>query len=68
MNTENKNTAPQQNTQQLSPSDKAATQPLTDGQLPEANVGLAGRCIQPAHSEVARPDTGAPCADGRDGK
>ena len=44
------------------------TNPLTTGPLPDANVGAGGHCVFTAHAEDARPDTGGPCMDGRDGK
>ena len=35
--------------------------------LPEANVDPDGHCTLTATPEHVRPDTGAPCLDGRDG-
>lgn len=67
MNTEDKNKQ-NSNEHKLASPDRASTQPLNSGTQPDANVGMFGHCIQPAHAEDARPDTGAPCADGRDGK
>ena len=39
--------------------------PETEVMLPDANVGMDGSCIIPAHPENARANTGEPCSDGR---
>ena len=43
------------------------TNPLSEGVMNDANVAPEGHCVFTAHAEDARPDTGAPCMDGRDG-
>ena len=42
-------------------------QPDADLHTPDANVGLEGECIVPAHPESVRQGTGEPCDDGRGG-
>ncbi len=45
----------------------AATNMHIPGEVaPEANVAPNGHCLTVADGEMARPNTGAPCADGRD--
>jgi hypothetical protein len=34
---------------------------------PDDNVDQDGHCVTPAYAEAAGPNSGAPCADGRDG-
>lgn len=34
---------------------------------PDDNVDQDGHCVTPAYAEAVGPNSGAPCADGRDG-
>ena len=45
------------------------TEPLSNSPLPDANVdNVTGNCTLMSNDpEQARPDTGEPCDDGRDG-
>ncbi len=46
----------------------AVTSPYTTSEeLPDANVASDGHCLLTETAEQTRPDTGAPCEDGRDG-
>lgn len=40
----------------------------TNAELPEANVSEDGHCITTQDGEMARPNSGGPCKDGRDSK
>lgn len=51
--------------QELKSPERAVTAPLSQGQAPDANVGLGGNCVLDHSAEMARPDSGEPCDDGR---
>ena len=46
----------------------AGKKPNADLPTPDANVGMDGECLVPAHPESVRPGTGEPCDDGRGNK